>query len=86
MINRVTSQLVQVGKQAIEPPMRVTAQLVQVVKGFLLRAVNVQVQAYPKNNPTSFFSRRGEKAFVVGHNRIRVTAQTVQVARLRVPN
>lgn len=86
MSNRPTTQIVQVGKQADNPPARITDQVVQVAQGFRLRAVDVQVQAYPKNNPTSFFSRRGEKSFIVGHNRVRATAQVVQVARLRVPN
>lgn len=86
MSYRPTTQIVQVGKQAENPPTRVTAQIVQVAIGFLKRAITVQVQSYPKSNPISFFSRRGEKSFVVGHNRVRVTDQIVQVARLRVPN
>ena len=86
MSNRSTTQIVQVGKQAENPPARVTNQVVQVAQAFRLRSVNVQVQAYPKNNPTSFFSRRGEKTFIVGHNKVRVTDQVVQVARLVVPN
>lgn len=84
---RVELQLVQYARDAdIDPNFRIDLQVVQVAKGFTPFEILVKSTAYPKLQPLSFWSRSGSKTFIKGPNFARVDNQTVQIAKLVVPN